>query len=108
MLAAQMQGFVHEFAEPERVGISQAWVRSGDRVFTENPDAAQQVTHGAGDEAKGLSDRCSALTLFGPLQNNLTQRQRSRMWHEQSSLQEEFHREAHGTLSFSLRCGKTS
>ena len=89
-------------------GLYSLGVRSGDRVFTENPDAAQQVTYGAGDEAKGLSDRCSALTLFSPLQNNLTQRQRSRMWHEQSSLQEEFHREAHGTLSFSLRRGKTS
>jgi hypothetical protein len=58
------------------------------------------MPHRAWNKAKGLSNRRDALTLFDTLPNYSTQRQRSRMWHEQSSLQQEFHLDAHDTLSF--------
>ncbi len=106
--AAQLQGFVDKPLELERVRVGPAWIRSGERVLPVNPDASPQMTHGPADEAQGPRDRRDALTLFGPLHNHLAQRQRSRMWHEQSSLENVVNLDAHGTLSTLSSCGKTS
>jgi hypothetical protein len=45
------------------------------------------MTHRAADEAQGPGNGRGVLTLFRPLQDNLTQWQGDRMWHEQSSLE---------------------
>jgi hypothetical protein len=83
-------------------------IRSGDCIFALNPDALQQMTYRPADQAQGARDHRDALTLFGPLHNHTAQWQRSRMWHEQSSLEKVVNRDAHGTLALDSSCGKTS
>jgi hypothetical protein len=106
VLLTQYQGLVHQFPKPRRVRIRAAGVGGSNGIVTLQAKAAHQMTHGAWDKSKDLSDRRDALSLFDTLSNKLTQRQRSRMWHEQSSLQQEFHLDAHGTLSFAGRPAK--
>jgi hypothetical protein len=105
MFAAKTQHFLLEILRGERGRLGEAGVRRSNRVLATYPKAAQQVTHGAGNQAEGRRDGRNALSLFGPLLDDLTQRQRDRMWHEQSSLQEEFNDETHDNLSLdTLSC----
>ena len=95
--AAPLYGLLDQGAKPGRVRVGSAGVRSGEGVGAVPAEALHQLPHGAGDEAQAARNQAGALTLFGPLDDELTQRQRSRMWHEQSSLKKVFHRDAHGT-----------
>ena len=94
--AAQIQGFVRKVCCPGHGRM--AGVRRSDRVLAVDAKAVQQVTHGARHQVEGLRDRRHALTLVRPLLDHLTQGQRNGMWHEQSSLEQVFNHETHGTL----------
>lgn len=91
VLAAKTQGFVLELPGYGGGPRGTAGVRRSDRSAATNPKAAQQVTHGAGNQPEGLRDGRNAVPLLGPLLDDLTQGKRDRMWHEQSSLQQDFH-----------------
>jgi hypothetical protein len=104
VLAAKTQGFVQEVPGYQCGPMGTAGVRRSDQVSAANPKAAQQVTHRAGNQAEGLRDGRNALPLFGPLSDYLTQWKRDRMWHEQSSLEQDFNRETHGMLSRDFTC----
>jgi hypothetical protein len=106
--AAQLEGLLDQGAERRRMQEGSAWVRSGQRVWPVNAEATHQVTHRAADKTQGTRDGAGTLTVCGLLGNHLTQGHRSRVRHEQSSLENVFNLEAHGTVSPLLRPGKTS
>jgi hypothetical protein len=89
--AAQLQGLFDQGAELGRVRVVPAGVRSSEGVLALHAEALQQLTHGAGDEAQAACNQAGALTLFGPLDNDLTHGQGNRVWHERSSLKGVFH-----------------
>jgi hypothetical protein len=105
MLAAKSQHFRLEIPHGERRCLGVTGVRRSDSVLTTNPKAAQQMPHGTGNQAEGRRDGRNAVPLFGPLSDDLTQWQRDRVWHEQSSLQEEFNHQTHDHRSLdTTRC----
>jgi hypothetical protein len=98
VLAAKTQGFLLKRTGSSGGGRGTARVTRSDCVSAANPEAAQQVTYGAGSKGERFGDGRNALPLFRPLPDYLTQGKRDRMWHEQSSLEVNSVHEPHGTL----------
>jgi hypothetical protein len=104
--AAILERWLQELADGKRLRVA-TQVRGGDRLLAVVPKALHQLPHGAGDQAEGLSDVGDAVTLLGALADHESQWHGSRMWHEQSSLGEKVHLDAHHNRRL-LFSGKTS
>jgi hypothetical protein len=100
MLATQFQGFCDQRTKLPRVRVSPARIGRSDRRFAGDANPVQQMTHRAAGQIQRPRDQRSILTLLGSLDNDMTQRQRNGMWHEQSSHPNLFNHDAHDTVSF--------